>query len=160
MLFFKTSLLTLIILLQTACVVTSPDIKKEGLFQYVGRGYHIVNSYPATNLSEATKIITLKTNYMRLLFEQTHEPTFGTPKWSEDCLKANKIGEAIAADEQIFNISELFVHFNGSLGHCEAGPKIFKAHHVLVYCPIYKEVIEYKFSYDPTLNFEKIDLCK
>lgn len=160
MVYFKTSLLIVIAILTSACVATSPFAKKEGLFQYVSRHYHIVNSYPAENFPEARKVITLKTNYMRLLFEQSYEPSFGIPKWTDECLKANRIGPAQIEGSEIFSISELFVHFNGSLGHCEEGPRVFKAHHILVYCPVYKEVIEYKFSYDPTLNFNKIDLCK
>lgn len=160
MVYFNFSFLTLILVLLSACVASSPFAKKAGLFQYVTRDAHIVNSYPADSFPEARRVITLKTNYMRLLFEQMHEPAFGVPKWSEECLKANKIGQARIAGEEISAISELFVHYNGSLGHCEEGPRVFKAHHILVYCPVYKEVIEYKFNYDPTLNFKKIDLCK
>lgn len=160
MLYLKFFFLTLVIVLLSGCMASSPITKKDGLFQYVTRDAHIVNSYPAESFPEARRVITLKTNYMRLLFEQMHEPSFGVPKWSEECLKANKIGPARIAGEEISAISEMFVHFNGSLGHCEAGSRVFKAHHILVYCPVYKEVIEYKFAYDPTLNFEKIELCK
>lgn len=160
MVYLKTTFLGLVVLLNTACVATSPATKKEGLFQYVTRDAHIVNSYPAENFPEAKKVIILKTNYMHLLFEQSYEPSFGIPKWSDECLKANKIGPAKIEGDEIYAISELFVHYNGSLGHCEEGPRVFKALHVLVYCQVYKEVIEYKFSYDPTLNFNKIDLCK
>jgi hypothetical protein len=160
MLYIKSSFLTLVMIIFSACVVSSPITKKEGLFQYVTLDAHVVNSYPANSFSEAKKVINLKTSYMRLLFEQSHEPVFGTPKWTDECIKANNIGDAHIDGEEIYAISELFVHFNGSLGHCHEGPRVFKAHHILVYCPVYKEVIEYKFSLNPTLNFQKIDLCK
>ncbi len=156
----KTSVLTLVVIILSACAATSRNTKHIGLYQYVTRDSHIVNSFKAGDFQEARKIITLETNYLRLFFEQTYEPIFGAPKWNKECLKANKIAGARIEGDEIYAISELFVHYNGSVGHCGEGPQVFRAHHVMVYCPVYKEVIVYKFQYDPKLNFEEIDLCK
>lgn len=120
------------------CVATVPIEEKETLSQYVFRDAFIINHFPANNFIEARKIITLKTNYLRLIFEQYHEPIFGLPKWSGKCLKDNKIGKIDVDGEKTYAISELFIQYNGTIGYCEEGPIVFKAHHILVYCPLYK----------------------
>ena len=100
----KTSVLTLVVIILSACAATSRNTKHIGLYQYVTRDSHIVNSFKAGDFQEARKIITLETNYLRLFFEQTYEPIFGAPKWNKECLKANRIAGARIEGDEIYAI--------------------------------------------------------
>ena len=152
--------LKLLVLILVSSCVSSTSRKKEGLFQHVTKDAYLVKFTPAPTYNDGQRIVTAKTHFIDIVFEQSREPVYGIPKWTDQCLKENKSGKIKYDEEKMYSVSEVYIHYNGSIGHCESAPHVFKAHYVVVYCPIYKEVIEYKFSYDPSLNFEDIDLCK
>lgn len=68
---------------------------------------------------EAQNFIRNKSNYLKLLFEQSFDPYYGTPKWPLDCLAKNKISGVEEAQGNVFFSSELIQNPSGEAGFCE-----------------------------------------
>lgn len=67
---------------------------------------------------EAKNNVRNKWNYFFLLFEQSHDPYYGTPKWSLDCLAKNKQGKLTENNGNTFFVSEFLLNESGDPGNC------------------------------------------
>lgn len=94
-------------------------------------------------------------NFLTLLFEQSHDPYYGTPRWSDECLLENQIGEIKTTDEGIFMHSVLYLNKKNEAGFCSNSSLVEKRHLVIYYCNrarefikiIYPELFEQKEDY-------------
>lgn len=67
---------------------------------------------------EARNFITNRSRYLKLLFEQAYDPYYNTPKWSEDCLRKNVIGNVVNQSGHVLFSSRLVLNSQGEPGHC------------------------------------------
>jgi hypothetical protein len=96
--------------------------------------------------AEARKKIMSHRNYLHFLFEQSRDPYYGTPKWSEECLTANQIGQVIEDKNQIALISELFLNSQGDAGYCNEFDGRYAGYDVWVYCRNSGELLDMTFQ--------------
>ncbi len=100
-------------------------------------------------------MIRRRQRYLEILYEQSIEPYYGTPKWPEACLRETQIGKIVNG----LAVSMLYLDAKGNPGGCpgtEGSRKIFM---VMVYCPEKKSVRELQFDYNLDLVFELAALC-
>lgn len=71
-----------------------------------------------TTEKDARNSIRNKWNYIFLLFEQSHDPYYGTPKWSPECLKNNSLGKIKETNGNVFFLSRLILNDSKEPGHC------------------------------------------
>lgn len=71
-----------------------------------------------SSAKEAQNFIRNKWNYFTLLFEQSHDPYYGTPKWPADCLKTNNFSKVQEAFGNVFFDSQLFLNNSKEPGFC------------------------------------------
>lgn len=71
---------------------------------------------------EARNQIRNKWNYLFLLFEQSHDPYYGTPKWPLPCLEQNKQGKLTEENGHSFFISTFLLNENKETGYCTGTP--------------------------------------
>lgn len=72
--------------------------------------------------NEAQNFISNKARYLTLLFEQSHDPYYNTPKWSEDCLARNQIGKVENRNGHVVFRSRLLLDSQGEAGNCNGKP--------------------------------------
>ncbi len=72
-----------------------------------------------TSPKEAQNFIKNKLNYFSLLFEQSHDPYYGTPKWPHDCLKTNNFSKIREDSGNLLFDSQLFLNDKKEVGFCE-----------------------------------------
>lgn len=118
-----------------------------------------IKDIPVNSRLEATKYIQNQRNYLVLLFEQSRDPYYGTPKWNEACLKANKIGEISDTPSHITLLSGLFLDKRGAPGFCFEDATIVYGQQVLVYCKSDNIVRDMKFKTKDKLDIKKYKLC-
>ena len=68
---------------------------------------------------EARNFVRNKWNYLFLLFEQSHDPYYGTPRWQEECLKKNTIGKIHENKGNLAFLSRFLLDEKKEPGHCE-----------------------------------------
>jgi hypothetical protein len=117
-----------------------------------------IKERPVQDLKQARHHIQNKVNFIKFTFEQSRDPYYGTPKWSDGCLKANKIGAIKETSKSIQVRSTLYLNESGEVGHC---PENEKASEYLVsyyYCEGSGKVVEASV---PLKLDEKVggDLC-
>ena len=101
---------------------------------------------PVSNLDEAKKVMGNKVNFLKMLFEQTIDPYFGTPKWSPACLEINKVGEVLEITKGIQSTSDIILNPGGDPGYC-LDKTVYKPSYVVYfYCEGMTGVTEIKFS--------------
>lgn len=71
---------------------------------------------------EAKNFIRNKWNYINILFEQSHDPYYGTPRWPEDCLKRHEFGKITEASGNSFFLSRLLLNAKNEPGDCQGHP--------------------------------------
>lgn len=94
----------------------------------------LLKETPVASAKEARHHIQNKLNFLTMLFAQSRDPYYGTPKWTLDCLKENKIGQLEETKNGIQAISELYLGSDGSPGFCPGSPEATKSSLVYVYC--------------------------
>lgn len=72
-----------------------------------------------SSVKEARNYIRNKWNYIYLLFEQSHDPYYGTPRWSQECLKNNTLGKVRENNGNIFFVSRFLLNDKKEPGFCE-----------------------------------------
>ncbi|MES2527251.1 MAG: hypothetical protein V4598_09190 [Bdellovibrionota bacterium] len=68
---------------------------------------------------EARNNVRNKWNYIHFLFEQSHDPYYGTPKWPATCLAKNVQGKLTENQGNIFFISHFLLNEKDEVGHCQ-----------------------------------------
>lgn len=68
--------------------------------------------------------------FLKFLFEQSRDPYYGQPKWSEACLKDNEIGEVNDKNQIIESRSTVFLDQSFMPGICTGTKYYF----ILIYC--------------------------
>ncbi len=68
---------------------------------------------------EAINSVINKRNYLQLLFEQSRDPYYGTPKWPEECLKQNTFDKLQHENGNSLFIAHLILNEKGDAGHCQ-----------------------------------------
>ena len=89
---------------------------------------------PVTSSEEAGHVIQNKMNFLNILFQQTRDPYYGVPKWTELCLKENKIGVIQKTKHGLQAVSELYLDQTDSPGHCPENHSATKKYLVYLYC--------------------------
>lgn len=110
---------------------------------------------PITSEAEAKRLLQNKVNYLKLLFEQSREPYYGTPKWSEVCLKENKIGELTVTEGEMKTISTLYLDQEGGPGQCPDNPLAKKYIVLTLHCQGQDFVSEIRIPASHTINLER-----
>jgi hypothetical protein len=115
----------------------------------------IIRHIPVDSSEQAKKIIENHVRYLRMLFEQSRDPYYGTPKWSEECLKANVVGERMNAGSSFSSASTLILDSKGTPGHCKG-----ESHRVIMlFCSGAKEVQEIKIPHPLPAGFTEKSFC-
>lgn len=89
----------------------------------------------------ANKWVQNKINFLGNIFEQSRDPYYGTPQWSEKCLEENLIGQIIATNHSLRSDSVLYLNQSGEAGFCEGQ----RYNYVLLVCKGEDFVREYRF---------------
>lgn len=148
------NLFTLLILLSiTAC----SSFKKTSVFEIADKTKHsVVKKIDVANEDEAKKVLQGRHNYLKLLFEQSRDPYYGHPKWTETCLQGNKIGPVT----NMTSLSELYVDNKGNPGFCPENPFALRAFEVDFYCAGEQSVYQITIPQNAPFDLNKVSLCK
>lgn len=115
---------------------------------------------PVSSVEEARRTITNKRNFLTLLFEQSRDPYYGVPKWTEECLEENKIGDIKETSEEISFVSVLYLDSTGSAGHCLESANTKKSYNIYLFCKDRPDnILHIKAPFDGTLK-ESQSLCR
>lgn len=68
---------------------------------------------------EAKNFVKNKWNYINILYEQSRDPYYGTPRWPEDCLKKHTFGKILEQHGNTFFLSTLLVNDKNEPGDCQ-----------------------------------------
>lgn len=68
---------------------------------------------------EARNYVRNKWNYLFLLFEQSFDPYYNTPKWPLACLQKNQLGKIYEQSRGIIFTSTFLLNENKEPGHCQ-----------------------------------------
>ena len=101
-----------------------------------------VRTIDVSSAEQAKKVIDNHVRFLKLLFEQSRDPYYGKLKWSEECLKANQVGERIEVGDSMVSNSTLLLDSRGGPGNCGGTSHAV----IMLYCPGAKEVHEIKFA--------------
>lgn len=96
-------------LLFTACssqVVTIPHDAK-------------VTTKTFASVTEAKNYVKNKWNYINILYEQSRDPYYGTPRWPEECLKKHQFGKVMEKHGNTFFLSHLLLNQKDEPGDCQ-----------------------------------------
>jgi hypothetical protein len=115
---------------------------------------------PVNSRDEARKVINNKVNFIKMLFEQSKDPYFGTPRWSNYCLEINKIGTVTESTKGIQAISVLVLNQTGDPGYCNDRPDQARSRLIYLYCDGMDNVMEIKQSYSKEVKLTTDDLCE
>jgi hypothetical protein len=146
----------LILLVLTSCASS----KKDQLKSYKTLPGYTEKMIPVASKDEARKVISNRTNFLKMIFEQTKDPYFGTLRWSEYCLSLNKIGLVTESPKGIQSISQLILNQNGEPGFCRDHVDHVPSRLILVYCEGMSAVIEIKLDNVIENNISSADLCE
>ena len=115
---------------------------------------------PVASSEEAGHVIQNKMNFLNMLFEQTRDPYYGVPKWTELCLKENKIGVIQKTKHGLQSVSELYLDQSDSPGQCPENPRATKKYLVYLYCSGSDSLLQ--ILYPITTNAHELsnDLCQ
>lgn len=119
----------------------------------------IIKEIKVSSRSEAKKYIQNQRNYLVLLFEQSRDPYYGTPKWNEHCLRDNRIGKVEETSEAVYLSSRLFLNKEGSPGFCYGGEARY-GQHIVLYCEGSDKILDMRFITPRELNLEEYQLCE
>jgi hypothetical protein len=149
----KCCILSAIILIAASC-----STYKESILNVAEQTkYSVIKKTPATSKEEAANILQKRFNYLTLMYEQSRDPYYGHPKWSEYCLKMTKIG-SVTKNEGVTSVSELYVDGNGNPGFCPEDPMAIHAFEVGFYCEIEQTVYQVTLP-QKEFDMRKVNLC-
>jgi len=117
----------LLLLLAFGCASQKTDTKK-----------YFISTKDFASPEEASAYLTNQRRFFLLTFEQSHDPYYGTPRWSAQCLKENAIGEIRHSHGHEIFASHLY--YRGSVGHCSSDPMASLIWLVLVKCAGQRQV--------------------
>jgi hypothetical protein len=115
---------------------------------------------PVTSRDEARKVINNKVNFIKMLFEQSKDPYFGTPRWSDYCLDINQIGTVTESPKGIQAISVLILNHAGDPGYCNDRPDQARSRLIYLYCDGMENVMEIKQPHQEEFKLTTDDLCE
>lgn len=118
-----------------------------------------MKSVPVESRQEAKKYIQNQRNYLVLLFEQSRDPYYGIPKWKDECLRDNKIGDIVETEKSIVLTSRLYFDSKGTPGFCFGDSVIVYGQQIIVYCEGDKVVKDMKFKTPTDLDLTKYKIC-
>lgn len=122
--------------------------------------YSVVKKTEVLSAEEANKVLQSRFNYLTLLFEQSRDPYYGQPKWTETCLQGNKIGAISKEDSNLISVSELYVDGKGNPGFCPENPFALKAYEVYFYCEKEHQVYQITLPIEQSIDLKKVSLCR
>lgn len=141
----------------TAC----SSLHKKSIFELADKTkYSVVKKTNALNVDEAKKILQSRFNYLTMLFEQSRDPYYGHPKWTDYCLQSNKIGPVTKTQNAIMSVSEIYVDGSGNPGFCPENPYALKAYEIAFYCENEQMVYQISLPSKDKLDLQKVSLCK
>lgn len=114
---------------------------------------------PVSSRSEALKYFHNQRNYLILLFEQSRDPYYGKPKWTEECLKSNIPGPISETANMLTMTSSLFLDSDGNPGLCPESKSAIKSQVLLIYCDRSSEILSLKFPTQAGIDLKKYKLC-
>lgn len=149
--------LMMIILSFAAC----SSMNKTSIFDIAQRTPHsVVKKTNDVTKEEANRILQNRYNYLRLMFEQSRDPYYGHPKWSDLCLAQNKIGNVVNTDKGLSSVSELFVDGKGNPGFCPENILAIKSYEVAFYCENEKVLYQVTINMQDAPDLNRVSLCK
>lgn len=120
----------------------------------------LMKEKPISSEADAKNYIQNQLNFLNLLYQQSRDPYYGQPKWSEFCLRSTKIGKVEVTEKYIWSVSELYMNAAGEFGHCPESPKVGRWYFILLYCKNKNKVVhDMRMQIDHKLDFEKLELC-
>jgi hypothetical protein len=141
----------------TAC----SSVHKTSIFDLAkNTQYSNIKSIKATNEDEARRVLQGRYNYLTLMFEQSRDPYYGHPKWTESCLQGNKIGFISKVKDPVMSVSELYVDDKGNPGFCPESLFAIKAYEIYFYCEQDNSVYQVTLPLDKAIDLNKVSLCK
>ena len=144
-----------LVILASGCATKKVPAGRLQELRFVNR------TIPVADRKAAKAYLQNQVNYLKILFEQSKDPYYGQPKWTEECLKTNRIGEIENFDGGLLVLSDLLLDEEGNPGFCpEAPEESFRAYSLLLYCEPQKQVQEMKIRYEDGLVLKGTDLCK
>ncbi len=133
------------------------SLKKTSIFEIAEKTkYSVVKKTAVQNEDEARKVLQGRYNFLKLMFEQSRDPYYGHPKWTDFCLQANKIGPVL----NMTSLSELYVDGKGNPGFCPENPFALKAYEFSFYCPSEHLVYQITIPQNEPLDQNRVSLCK
>ncbi len=139
-------------------VAVSCSTHKDGLLKLAQETkYSVIKKTPASSKEEAAKHLQNRFNYLTLMYEQSRDPYYGHPKWSEYCLKMTKIGSVTKSDG-VTSVSELYVDDKGNPGLCPEDPMAIHAFEIGYYCEQEKTVYQVTLP-QKEFDLDKVNLC-
>jgi hypothetical protein len=133
--------------------------KKKNWQQLDARPGYQIKSIPVVSRAEALKVIGNKLNFIKMIFEQSLDPYFGTPRWSEACLEINRLGEIVTTEKEIQSSSLLILNASGEPGYCNDRSDHVSTQVIYLYCEGDKHVLEIKFIHQGTNKKHEGMLC-
>jgi hypothetical protein len=146
----------ILLLVLIACQLPPKRDKLKELRQLQGVS---IKAIPVESAEEAKNIMNNKISFLKLLFQQSTDPYFGIPKWTSQCLEANKIGEIISTSKGISSRSRL-VLLDGNTGFCPGQPGSSYHEVIQFHCLSTKEVTEISYSISWSFPDKEIDPCE
>ena len=77
-----------------------------------------VTSKTFSSPAEARNFVRNKWNYINILYEQSRDPYYGTPRWPEECLKRHEFGKISDHFGNTFFLSRLLLNDKDEPGDC------------------------------------------
>ncbi len=112
-------------------------------------------TFEAASETSGTELLRRKQRYLEILYEQSIEPYYGTPKWAESCLKETQIGKVSRG----MAISTLYLDAKANPGGCPGVDGNKKVILVFAHCLEKKVVRELRFDFVPEFDVDLATLC-
>jgi hypothetical protein len=120
-------------LLVSAC--SSPTSKTSGDLKQMLSGRPLTTiTQPVSGSTEAEEILNRKYQYHLMLFEQSFDPYYGTPRYDEACLKENIVGKVMKTNRALILPMTLALNSQFEAGFCtNSTTQASSLHHMIYY---------------------------
>ncbi len=88
---------------------------------------------PVKDRLEAKKAMLKEYNFLKLLFVESRDPYYGTPKWGEKCLADNTF-EYKEENGMIALKTNLYIDSSRKPGFCSGKAEYFRSNELMLYC--------------------------
>ncbi len=123
----------MILLLVGACSTPKPSTSGDLKQMLSGRPLTTI-SQPVSGSVEAEEILNRKYQYHLLLFEQSFDPYYGTPRYDEACLKENIVGKVMKTSRALILPMTLALNSQFEAGFCtNSTTQSSSLHHMIYY---------------------------